>query len=238
MMEHVQLKIDEEFKVFQEDVRSGKYASPLQIPINIWQNSSWELLNKGEFEELLLPSLKFCVDRAMNKMAVYKNAYKNQLNIDSFEDFGAVPILVKDSTLSGIGFREKILANPYILLPEGVKANYQIYKSGGTKGTATPTFITPLDRDIESAALARVLKYAGFGENDRIMCTYNPTHKGGEELKEAILKIGATYVPRRSTDSFNIFLYSIVSGFYQIQETCSSALGYFIAVRYRTLRCY
>ena len=33
------------------------------------------------------------------------------------------------------------------------------------------------------------------------MCTYNPTHKGGEELKEAILKIGATYIPRRSTDS-------------------------------------
>ena len=197
----MQLKIDEEFKEFQEDVRNGKYLSPLDIPTNIWQNSSWELLNKGELEEALLPFLRFSLDRAINKIPVYKNAYKNIPKIDSFEDFSSVPILVKDSTSSGVGFRDKILTDPYMLLPSGIRSNYQVYKSGGTKGTATPTFITPLDREIESAGLARVLTYAGFNENDRVMCTYNPTHKGGEELKEAILKIGATYIPRRSTDS-------------------------------------
>lgn len=201
-MEHdTRLNVDEQFKAFREDVHNGKYSSPLQIPIEIWQNPSWELLKKGEFEELILPFLRFSIDRAIKKMPVYKNAYKNAPKINSFDDFSAVPILVKDSTTNGVGFREKILTDPYILLPDDIGASYQVYKSGGTKGDATPTFITPLDREIESAGLARVLKYAGFGEGDKILCTYNPTHKGGEELKEAILRIGATYIPRRSTDS-------------------------------------
>ncbi len=196
-----QLKIDESFKAFQEDVANGKYTSPLQIPIKIWGNPSWELLKKQELEELLLPFLQFSLSRAIKTMPVYKDAYKNNPQLDSFGDFQSVPILTKDSTKSDVGFREKVSANPYILLPNDIRTNCQIYKSGGTKGVATPTFITPLDREIESAAFARGFKYAGFKESDRVLSTYNPTHKGGEEAKEAILKIGATYMPRRLTDS-------------------------------------
>lgn len=197
----LQLKIDDSFKTFQEEVANGKYASPLQIPINIWQNPSWELLKKEELRELLLPFLKFSFSRAIKTIPVYKDVYKNKQQIDSFEDFQSIPILVKDSTNGDIGYREKILTNPYILLPNDIKTNYQVYKSGGTKGVATPTFITPLDREIESAALARLFKHAGFKEGDRILSTYNSTHKGGEEIKEAILKLYATFIPRRSTDS-------------------------------------
>ena len=197
----VHLKLDESFKAFQEDMINEKYASPLQIPINIWQNPSWELLKKEELEELLLPFLQFSLHRAIKTIPVYKGAYKNIPKIDSFQDFQSIPILVKDSTNGDIGFREKMITNPYILSPNDIKSHYQVYRSGGTKGEATPTFITPLDREIESAALARAFSYIGFSEGDRILSTYNPTHKGGEEIKESILKIGATYIPRRSTDS-------------------------------------
>ena len=114
----MQLKIDEEFKEFKEDVRNGKYTSPLHIPTSIWQNSSWEMLDKKELEEVLLPFLRFSLDREINKIPVYKNAYKNLPKINSFEDFSSVPILVKDSTSSEVGFRDKILTDPYILLPD------------------------------------------------------------------------------------------------------------------------
>ncbi len=196
-----QLRIDENFKAFQEDVLSGKYASSLEIPIEIWGNPSWELLKKKELEELLIPFLRFSLHRAVKTMPVYKGAYKSIPKINSFEDWQQIPILVKDSTKTGVGFREKINSNPYSLLPNDIKTSYQIYKSGGTKGTATPTFITPLDREIESTAFARGFRYANFKESDRVLSTYNPTHKGGEEAKEAILKIGATYMPRRLSDS-------------------------------------
>ncbi len=195
------VRIDERFRSFQEDAANGRYASPLQVPTEIWKNPSWELLERHELEELLLPFLTFTLRRAIRVVPVYKDVYKGMPTMSAFEDFSAIPILVKDSTNAGVGFRDRILANPYLLQPSDIKANYQVYKSGGTKGAATPTFITPLDREIESTALARLLAYAGFAEGDRILSAYNPTHKGGEELKEAILKIGATYIPRRSTDS-------------------------------------
>lgn len=194
-------KMDESFKAFQEAVSNGKYTSPLQIPIDIWQNAGWELLKKVELENLLLPFLQFNFNRAIKTMPIYKGAYKKIPKINSFEDFQSIPVLVKDSTNSNIGFREKVISNPYVLLPNDIKPNYHVYKSGGTKGVATPTFITPLDREIESAALARLFKYAGFKEGDRILSTYNPTHKGGELIKETITKIGATYIPRRTTDT-------------------------------------
>lgn len=200
-MDNVNFKIDDKFKSFMEDVSNGKYDSPLKIPLDIWSNQSWELLDEKELKSLLLPFLKFTINRAIKTIPIYKKAYKDNLKIDSFEDFYSVPILVKDSNEVGIGFREKILTDPYILLPRDIKSNYSVYKSGGTKGVATPTFITPLDREIESAAFTRIFKYIGFKEGDRILSTYNPTHKGGEEIKETILKLGATFIPRRTTDS-------------------------------------
>ncbi len=196
-----QPRIDEKFKEFQEEVAKGSYVSPLQIPVGIWENPAWEILEKKALEELLLPFLQFSLTRATKTMAVYKGAYKTTPRISSFGDFQSIPLLVKDSAGSKVGFRERINANPYILLPNDIRPNYQVYKSGGTKGVATPTFITPLDREIESAAFARGFRYAGFKEGDRVLSTYNPTHKGGEEAKEAVIRIGAVFMPRRLTDS-------------------------------------
>lgn len=200
-MGFINLKIDEHFKKFIEDVENEKYISPLEIPLNIWANTSWEILPKKELEDLLFPFLKFTLVRASNTMPVYKDTYKNIKSINSFEDFHSLPILVKDSTQIGIGFRERILNNPYILLPNDIKPNYSVYSSGGTKGVATPTFITPLDKEIESSAFTRTFKHIGFKEGDRILSAYNPTHKGGEIIKESILKLGAIFIPRRTTDN-------------------------------------
>lgn len=195
------LEIDNEFKEFQEDVDNGKYNSPLEVPLEIWGNLSWELLDKKTLENLLLPFLNFTFKRAVKVMPIYKGAYKKIQKIESFDDFKSIPILVKDSTSNTVGFRNKINENPYTLLPTDIKNNYHIYKSGGTKGTATPTFITPIDREIESRGFSRAFKYAGFKDSDRVLSTYNPTHKGGEEAKEAMVKIGAAYMPRRLTDT-------------------------------------
>ena len=120
----------------------------------MWGDMSWELLDTKEIEEILLPFLNFSFKRAKTTMSVYNNIYKKN-KINSFEEFNDIPILVKDSTNLNVGFRKKINKNPFILLPKDVKKSYQIYKSGGTKGIATPTFITQLDREIESYGFSR-----------------------------------------------------------------------------------
>ncbi len=194
-------KLDEEFKTFREEVVEGKYKNPLDVPAKIWGNFGWELLTKNELEELLLPFMRETILRAAKVMPMYKSVYKKLPKLESIRDVYSVPILVKDSTTKGIGFRNKISKNPYILLPSDIQPTAQVYKSGGTKGIATPTFITPLDREIESWGFARAFAYAGFRQGDRVLSTYNPTHKGGEIAKEAILKLGAIYIPKRLTDS-------------------------------------
>ena len=98
-----EFKIDETFRAFQEDTISGKYTSPLQIPIDIWQNPSWELLRKKELEQILLPFLRFSLQRSIKTIPVYKDAYKNISQINSFQDFQSIPIFVKDSTSDNTG---------------------------------------------------------------------------------------------------------------------------------------
>lgn len=196
----LKLTIGNNFKELKENILNGVYKSPLDIPVEMWGDMSWELLDTKEIEEILLPFLNFSFKRAKTTMSVYNNIYKKN-KINSFEEFNDIPILVKDSTNLNVGFRKKINKNPFILLPKDVKKSYQIYKSGGTKGIATPTFITQLDREIESYGFSRGFKYSNFDENDIVLSTYNPTHKGGEEAKEAILKLGAKYIPKRLTDT-------------------------------------
>ncbi|MDO8647845.1 MAG: hypothetical protein Q7R70_05545 [Candidatus Diapherotrites archaeon] len=196
-------KMNEEFKTFLEETQNEKFKTPLEIPINIWGNPGWELLKKKQIEETMLPFIKHNITRAQKTMPIYTTAYarSNFSKNASIEDFYSIPLLVKDAAVGGISFREKINKNPYCMLPKDIKKPCQIYKSGGTKGVATPTFITVLDREIESTAFARGSSYLGIGEGDIVLSTYNPTHKGGEEIKEAILKNKASFIQRRTTDS-------------------------------------
>jgi phenylacetate-coenzyme A ligase PaaK-like adenylate-forming protein len=98
------------------------------------------------------------------------------------------------------------------MLPQDIPRDkgLYIYKSGGSVGAPTPTFITALDREIESEAFKRGFEYEGLKAGDRVLTTYNPSHKGGEEIKEALVRLGASCMLRRTTDSPKEVIESIV----------------------------
>lgn len=207
--------VEEEFKIFLEDFKSGKYENPLQIPPEIWGLHGWETLDRKTVHEIFLPLIRWQVARAAKAMPlIYKKAYEekqiNAKKIETIEDFWNIPALTKDASVQGFGFRDKVRDNPDAMLPSDVNSATCVYKSGGTRGVATPTYITCLDREIESHALKRCFEYMGFKKSTSLS-TYNPTHKGGELIKEALMKMGIKFVPRRTTDSVEETLRTIKS---------------------------
>lgn len=74
--------------------------------------------------DILFPFIKFQLKRAKNSMEIYREAYKD-IDIDSInsmDDFNnTIPLLVKDSTIENIGFRDKVRGNPYVLRPNDIK---------------------------------------------------------------------------------------------------------------------
>jgi len=200
----VKLSVDEEFKIIIEEIQSGKYKTPLEIPEKIWYSKGWELIGKKKFEEIMLQFLNWQVKRAREQMPdIYKNAYNEKKigKIDEISDFWQVPGLIKDSKRNNLGIRHKVKINPKVLLPRDVNSACFVYKSGGTRGVPTPTFITKKDREIESWGFARGFEYEGMEKGDVALTTYNPTHKGGEEIKEGFEKAGITAILKRTTDT-------------------------------------
>ena len=93
--------IDDSFKIFLEDLKDGKYSSPLQIPPTIWASHSWELLDRKKINELFLPLLSFQIDRAKKALPqIYKQQYDDKNisgnNINSIEEFCNIPLLIKN----------------------------------------------------------------------------------------------------------------------------------------------
>ncbi len=200
----MKLSVDEEFKIIIEEIQSGKYKTPLEIPEKIWYSKGWELIGKKKFEEIMLQFLNWQVKRAREQMPdIYKNAYNEKKigKIDEISDFWQVPGLIKDSKRNNLGIRHKVKINPKVLLPRDVNSACFVYKSGGTRGVPTPTFITKKDREIESWGFARGFEYEGMEKGDVALTTYNPTHKGGEEIKEGFEKAGITAILKRTTDT-------------------------------------
>lgn len=200
----MELKESERFRWFVEECNNGKFESPLDVPVDIWGLYDWDLLPKKRVEEILLPFLRFTLERAKKYMPIYQKPYKDIdiSNLEDMEDFWRIPALVKDSSVHGLGIREKIRQNPYVMLPTDISKDrgMHVFKSGGSVGSPTPTFITNLDREIESEAFKRGFEYEGLKAGDKVLTTYNPTHKGGEEIKEALVRMGATCMLRRTTD--------------------------------------
>lgn len=197
------MKKTDEFNELIENIRAGKFQSPLDIPSKAWMLHGWDQLELKEVQELFLPFIKHNLRRAKETMGIYRKGYENidPNSISSFDDFHHIPALIKDSSHSNIGFRRYIHDDPYLLKPNDIDVSTHVYLSGGTKGAATPTFITNLDRDIESYAFARSFNYVGIKQGDRVLSTYNPTHKGGEMVKEACTKLNCVFFPRRLTDN-------------------------------------
>jgi len=197
---------DEKFKSFIEEFHIGKYNNPSSIPPEIWGSKAWETLNKKSVEEIFIQLIRFNIERAKRTMPiVYGKVYDDKDlsgdKVNTLEDFWDIPLLVKDATINGISFREKVKENPFILLPNDVKSGTYVYKSGGTKGVATPTFLTNFDIEVEGTSVKKCFEYMGIKQGDTILSTYNPTHKGGEMIKVAANKLGATFIPRRMNDT-------------------------------------
>src|SRR3989344_6284673 len=154
----MKLELDEEFKRVIEEIQAGRYKTPLEMPEKVWHSKGWELIGKKKFEELMLPFLDWQIQRAREKMPeIYKKAYvdKGIKKIQSISDFWELPALIKDSKNGMAGIRHKVRENPKVMLPRDIGAACFVYKSGGTRGVPTPTFITIKDREIESWAFAR-----------------------------------------------------------------------------------
>lgn len=192
------------FNEFKENCLTNKYLTPFNIPASIWGMPDWNYLSETEIKNLLFPFIKYQLNRAKENMEIYKDAYRS-IDIESLrnmDDFcSVVPFLVKDTTIANKGFREKVKTDPYCLMPKDIKKPMYVYKSGGTKGVATPTFNTRDDLIREAHSLARAYYQQGLRPGDTAICTYNPTHKGGEVIKEASIISGINFIPRRTNES-------------------------------------
>lgn len=181
-----------------------EYKSPLDIPLYIFGNLEWDQLSENDIGNVLFPFIKHQLLRAKYSMDIYKEAYKD-INLDeikNMDDFHQkIPFLVKDSTMLNKGFREKVKITPYCLKPTDINKPMYTYKSGGTKGVATPTFNTKEDLIREAYSFTRAFRYEGLKQKDIALCTYNPTHKGGEVLKEALNLSGIDFIPRRTNET-------------------------------------
>jgi phenylacetate-coenzyme A ligase PaaK-like adenylate-forming protein len=191
-----------DFWDFDGKTAAGGKMDPKGVSPAVWAARDWEKLGRKKTEEKLLPFLKFQVERAVKTMPEIYGAYRERkISVSEFRDLNELPALVKDTAHHTVGFREKIKKNPYALLPNDLKNPFSIYKSGGTRGVATPTFITDWDGEVESNGLKKCFEYMQLTSKDIILNSYNPTHKGGHCITEAALKLGAKVVPRRTSDS-------------------------------------
>lgn len=196
--------------IFPSEKLKKEELDPTEITPEQWATKAWETTPEKEIEQILLPVLKFQIERAKKTMPKIYSVYKEKkLKIEEFKDLLNFPALVKDTANHSVGFRDKIGKDPYALCPTDLAGTLTIYKSGGTRGVATPTFITPWDEEVESEALKKCFQYMGIGKDDVVLNSYNPTHKGGQLINKAILKLGAKLVPRRTTENAKEVIESI-----------------------------
>jgi len=192
-------------KTFQELLEKTKTAEKIEPKVveqEVWSSKEWERIGKTQTEEILRPFLAFQIERAPKNMPeIYGQYASKKISFKDFKDLYTLPALVKDTTNHSIGFRKKVRTTPYVMLPRDVETAVSIYKSGGTRGMPTPTFITEWDRGIETKAVKKVYEYMGMTAKDVLLNTYNPTHKGGLWNSLAGLELGAKVLTRRTTDT-------------------------------------
>lgn len=194
------------FAEFIKQFKEGNYARPQDVPTDIFALPDWERLTRTDAEALLLPFIRYNVERAMRTMPEVYQAYRRlgvkPENILTIEDFWNLPVLPKDpSSGTNMGLREKILKDPYLVRPNDLSGQpIDAYFSGGTKGKPAPTWITEWDLEVESTAFARAMQAGGIKPQSIVINCYNPSHKGGEAVHRALKKLGCVYVNVKTTD--------------------------------------
>ncbi len=197
------LVVEPGFQQVVDDIRGGRYTSPLEIDPKAWAYCGWESLCHEDFFELMLPHIRYQVGRAKKQQSVYKGRldHINPEEIKTMEDFWRVPILVKDSRVSDEGFRQQANENPHIMIPNDLRQQgipFELYFTGGTKGKPTPLAITDWDKNTEGYGFARGFRYEGMKPGDVMYSTYNLSHKGGTTIQRAANLARMNFIPRRT----------------------------------------
>ena len=198
-------KYDSELSGLKKKISSGRYTIS-DIDPKVFANPAWDQMTRAQVEELLLPAIRYQLDRALRTMPLVYEAYRKVKpeKIESMEDFYRLPLLMKDPAAGSGGLREKFRKHgPSILCPTDLNAEEKTvmnYFSGGTKGLRTPTMVTEQDLEIEAYASKRGLLAAGIKPGSTIIDTYNSSHKGGEVIKRAFWKLPSKYVQAKSDD--------------------------------------
>lgn len=195
----------ERFKQFLEDARAGKYSTPFSVPPTIFQDPSWLTMGKKEYFEVFAPTIETQVRRAATQTAMYSAEVAELLahiRIETPEDFYHVPALVKDASAAGTrGLRTIVAKDKYASCPKDIPDGMPVtpFYSGGTKGVMIPTWITTLDRQIETHAFAMLMRRGGIAPGSLVAQCYNMNgHKGGVEVVEALELLGTRPYPPKT----------------------------------------
>lgn len=190
------------FETLIQEIEGKEKLDPRILTKEVWASKDWEKLKQTELREIITPFLRFQIDRALKNMPEIYGEYKNKkVEFKEFKDLQTLPALVKDTANHSVGFRDKIIQTPYVMLPKDIDVAISIYKSGGSRGIPTPTFITEWDKEIETETVKKIYEYMGITKKDVFLNSYNPTHKGGLWNSLGALKTGAKVLTRRTTDS-------------------------------------
>lgn len=194
--------------LWREGVKRKRFIDPNYISEEVWEDIEWDYINPDERSFLLTRILIPVIEKA-KKEDLYKEAYKN-LDIESLKKYERVqdilnhlPILFKDNTSFGAkGLRHLVEKDPQIMKHGRKEQACEVFRSSGSKGIPTPTYITTKDIRLESHALGfRCFVPGGFDDEDRLYSTYNLAHKGGRLIQLAGRCIGMEVIARRPEDN-------------------------------------
>jgi len=178
-------------------------VDPLGLPVSFWGNTAIDFMNPAERDVMLSSMFRYSLRRALKVMPLYERAgayaHFDPGSIQSLNDVVTLPLLVKDGNdeKGVVGFRESVQREPLILMPKDVSSAFA-FKSGGTKGLATPTFMTKTDLEIEAQSLGkRSFLAGGLEQGDVLYNCYNPAHKGGQLIALAANLVGVKMVITR-----------------------------------------
>jgi phenylacetate-CoA ligase len=200
------LQIEPEFLSLEKQIRAAEIFDYRQITPEFYAWHAWDLINQNRLFDLILPFLRQQIIRARQYMPEIYASQLNGINVDrmrTLQDWCSVPLLVKDDEpdLTLRGFRSLAAAQPEILRPTDLTQAVMAFASGGSLGTATPTFVTLQDRSREIYAWRRGHAYHGLVPGDSALYTYNTTHKGGQWMQESLLAHGVQTHLRRPEDT-------------------------------------
>jgi phenylacetate-CoA ligase len=200
------LRIEPDFDNLERSIRAGKIQDYRTISPEMFAYHAWDLIPQARLFQIILPFLRQQISRARATMPDIYGRHLDAIDpgkLQAPQDWYAVPLLVKDDDPeTGLaGFRQMAADHPESLRPSDMKTGSIAFASGGSLGTATPTYVSLADRAREVHAWRRGHTYHGLVPGDHALYTYNTTHKGGQWMQESLLIHGVDTLLRRPEEN-------------------------------------